>query len=140
MAASRYVCFARARTCPDVGQVPGNLVHSDNNRAVLDGLLREKAIKRVAHFGSGECPIRHVVRTLLTPLRWFETMAAPATPVLHRAPWAPLCQVPAPPPELPPERVSLCDFQFRANDVLLSTCGLQQPTVWDVRYHSARRL
>lgn len=65
-AVSRCVWFTRARACTDIWQVPGNLVHSDKNRAVLDGLLREKAIECMAHFGSGERSIHQVARTLLT--------------------------------------------------------------------------
>ncbi|KZP13563.1 hypothetical protein FIBSPDRAFT_753265 [Athelia psychrophila] len=34
-------------------QVPGNLVHSNNNRAVLEGLLQDPSICRIASFANG---------------------------------------------------------------------------------------
>lgn len=52
-------------------QVPGNLVHPDNNRAVLDALLPEKSITWVAHFGSGERAPCFISRSALNISRFF---------------------------------------------------------------------
>lgn len=34
-------------------QVPGNLVHSETNRTVLEGLLQEASIQRITNFANG---------------------------------------------------------------------------------------